>query len=187
MRFISKYRAYSLVVQRTKSPEWAFAHGVKAQPGIVADFQQAGRGLSPWEIDEAARVFDFTGVSAGEDPINRLSFFDTELHGDAYGWDKATREKAEKRLMSGESFGTDYIVVERPKLVAPWPSYDNLTVHGRRTEQIVAEKVAEIAREGGYDVASVVAYERENANRPKVIEALEALATEDEPEPLIAA
>ena len=160
---------------------------VKPQKGIVCKFQHAGRGLSPWEIDEALDRFDIRGVAVGEDPASRLSFYDTEIWQIHQGWDDQTRKKVEDRLLSGNGFGTDYFLSERPRAQAPWPGYDKLGAQGRRTVEMVAEKIAQMTTDTGVDPEAVLQYERENLNREPVVKAVEALLQVPEPEPLIAA
>jgi hypothetical protein len=116
---------------------------------------------------------------------NWLAYYD--LSGDAQrnGWNAEEQAAIVERLNRTEGA----IPVERPKLSPPWPAYDKLTVHGRRTAAIVAEKIAETVKENGYDPAYVIAYETENANREEVIAAVAATVDveETEDEPLITA
>lgn len=176
MRFISKFSNYQFGAVKTITPEEAFATGQKQRKGFVAEFVQAGRGLSPWEIDAALATFKFQGVAVGENPVRRLSFFDTE-----FMCPDGLREEVEARLLAGDSFGTDYILVEKPVPVAPWPSYDKLTPRRGQTAEQVAEKIAELAEATG-KVDDALTYERETQNRPLVIEKLEALLEEPEAE-----
>lgn len=158
--------------------------------GIVCDFQHAGRGLSPWEVEEAAEKFQFKGVAVGENPVQRLSFYDTDLAALQRGWDDGTKAEVEARLMGGMSYGSDYFLSERPKAAVPYAKYlEHRKVQGRRTvEHAVADIVAAIGAVG-IDPATVLAYERDNPNAHSaaIIAAVEALGAEAAPEPLVAA
>jgi hypothetical protein len=115
---------------------------------------------------------------------NWLCFY--SLSGDAqrHGWSAEEQEAITERLNRTEGA----VRVERPKLAAPWPSYDKLTVHGRRTVDIVAAKIAETVKELELDPVYVVAYEEQNENREAVVAAVRAtVPAGEEAEPLIAA
>lgn len=117
-----------------------------------------------------------------------LCYYNTEASQQIHDWTDEERAAIESHLPSC----SDILIVERPKLAAPWPAYDKLVAGGRGvTSEAVAEKIARKVAEDGYDVGAVAAYERENRNRPDVIAALEALLIEEpaeaEPDPLVAA
>ena len=176
----------------TISPEDAYKTGSKPQKGIVCRFQHAGRGLSPWEVEEANTKFQFKGVSVGENPLNRLSFYDTDLQASIDGWDAATKREVEERLMGGMSYGSDYFLSERPAAELPYAKYlEHRKVHGqRKIEHAVADIVAAI-NTVGIDPSRVIAYEQDSRNKDQfneqIIAAVEAISAETEPEPLVAA
>lgn len=181
-----------MTVRPTITPEDAYQIGVTPQKGIVADFQHAGRGLSPWEIEEGMARFDIRGTGVGENPAQRLSFFDTEIAAMQKGWDTETREKVEAALMAGMSYGTDYFLSEAPVAAVPYTKYLlHRKVHGqRKVEHVVADIVAAVETVG-IDPAVVVAYESDGRNADQysaaIIAAVQAIGVEPEPEPLIAA
>lgn len=183
MRFISPYRQYQLVAVHENVELLASGQPRVIAPGYVCEWTPFD--VTDWERDAARRTFTYKGAvmdSSGRhlDPIDeehRVSVFDTAKISD----DKL-RARVEKALLENSANGRDYVLVEQPKVEAPWPSYDNIVVHGQRKIEHVAAKIAEKVAEDGYDPAEVVAYERQNLNRPEVIEAVEAL-TASTPEP----
>lgn len=137
--------------------------------------------LYPWETRAARERFHFRGTTvSGEpgnpgtenDPIHRVAYFDTVEEQRSNGWTDEFREEIERKLLTHKFYGIDFIHVDAPELTPPWPKYDDLVAHGRRTPQMVAEKIAEKVREDGYDAEAVVAYERAKLNRHEVIDAI---------------
>lgn len=133
------------------------------------------------EVREAAKRLKFTGMGTELDEItpisiaSQLSVFDTDVAAEQREWTPEQKAYIEKKLLENRDHGQKYFLVERERTARPWPKYDELLPVGRRTVGMVAEKIAEVTRDLGLDVASVVAYERENLNRPEVIAALEAI------------
>jgi hypothetical protein len=118
------------------------------------------------------------------DPAERCSSFDTEREIP----DRELRAEVEQALLSSPDFGKAYWLYERRGAAMPWPAYDKLVVQGRRTAEMVAEKIALMTLDMGLDPATVLTYEREHLNRPLVVETLAGLAsTEAEEEELISA
>jgi hypothetical protein len=118
-------------------------------------------------------------------PGNWLCFYSVEGDAQRHGWTAEEQDAIRERLDRTEGA----VKVERPRLAAPWPAYDKLTVVGRRTAEIVGEKIAETVKELELDPAYVIAYEEQNENREAVIAAVRATVPveETEDEPLIAA
>lgn len=180
-RFVSPHAGYSLVIRPTIDRETSFQRNVPQQMGLVAEFKKGG--LSPWEREAALERFpNLRGIGHDQNPLRRFSVYDTEAQALLNKWDEEFRAQVEDRIRSSMSFGVDYIEVETPRAPEPWPNYDNLTAQGRRTNEMVAEKIAETVKELGYSIEHVLVYERENRNRPEVIAALEALTAEPEPD-----
>lgn len=173
--FVSKYREYELGLWPTRSvPNQFTGEDVIHQKGLVAKFKWAGRGLESWAKDQALERFAFTGLAHNEDPLKRLSFYDTDAEAAAQEWDDETHQRVvetmrKKLAVSGDA----YFEAERPRLAPPWPNYDKLT-----NEKAIANTVAEL----GIDLGYALEYERQNENRPKVIAALEALTAVSEVE-----
>lgn len=109
-----------------------------------------------------------TGVSNASRPDFNFSLFDTE-------WitDRDDREEAEKALLSNADNGDWYVKVDAVIVPAPWPNYDKVRAKKGMT---VAETIANKCAEDGYNPQVVLSYEKAHANRPAVVEALEALS-----------
>lgn len=172
-RYLSKYSSMKKTVRKAQQtlvqgPQGPFLQVM--EPAHIAIFAKAG--VTPWERDFALKHFGFTGVADGEDPIGRLSLYDTDAEADRHGW--TPEEKAEIEAVLDAGVSSDYFRVEKPRLTAPWPSYDDLLPQGRRTAELVAEQIAETVKTLGLDAEGVIAYELENRNRPEVIEALQS-------------
>lgn len=170
--FVSKYREYELVLWPTRAvPNQFTGERVVHQKGEVAKFLWAGRGLEPWALDQAVEQFQFTGLGHNEDPLKRLSFYDTDAQAALQGWDDEYHEKVIDTLRKKQNDA--YMEAVRPKIAPPWPNYDKV-----QNAKAVANMVSEL----GVEIGHALMYERENANRPEVIEALEALTAEPEVE-----
>jgi hypothetical protein len=155
----------------------------KKKRRVFADFE---RMMAPqWVRElEAAKSLQMNSRPENMARENWLCFYSLDGATQRHGWTEEEQEAIRERLN-----GTAGAVrVEQPRLAAPWPAYDKLTVVGRRTAEIVAEKIAETVKELELDPAYVVAYEEQNENREAVIAAVRAtVPVEEEPEPLIAA
>ena len=186
MRFISPIGAYRIVVIHDKTQADSDGFTRTVEPGYTVEFKQGL--LTPYERKLARERLHFPGGVVDRqnvdgspyDYIGLAGVFDTE-------WieDEKLRERVEQKLLTNPGLGRadDFVLVEQPRQPAPWPSYDALTVHGRRTPEHVAQKNLEIAEATGVSVDDLVSYERENRNDARIIEAYEqAQAPAPEPE-----
>lgn len=180
--FVSKFREYSLGVTSTRAvPHHITGEAVYSQKGITANFRWAGRGLEPWALEQAVEHFQFNGLGHNEDPLKRLSFYDTEAEAAAGSFDEQARladmsrdEVHELVVETMRRKANDaYFEALRPALVAPWPNY---------AKARNAKAIAAIVTDLGLEVGSVIEYERQNENREAVIEALEGIGSEPEVE-----
>ena len=181
MRFISPSGAYRLVVIHDQVQFGTDNITRTSKPGYTAEFKMGF--LTPFERQLARERLQFAGGiidrqnvdGSPYDYIDLTGLFDTDWIED----DPALKAEVEKRMLANPGCGNpaDFILVEQPKLPAPWPSYDQLTVHGQRKAKHVAEKNLEIAAATGVPIEDLVAYERENRNDPDVIAAYEAANT----------
>lgn len=130
----------------------------------IAMFEQGN--VTPWEVERAVEVWgnSFRGVADGEEPVKRISAYDTDLAAERGAWSKETKAQVEKLLDAQQ--GQDYMRVDLPRHSVPWPTYDEIDS---------AEQIALITAASGHNVDEVLAYERENMNRPEVIAELEAV------------
>jgi hypothetical protein len=143
---------------------------------VFADFR---RGEAPAYAYEVGRqTFEFRGMPGGVTMEQWMAYYDSEEDQIRNGWTDEERGAIEEKLATRPGV----VVIEAPRIPAPWPGYNKLVAHGRRTNQHVAEKVAEMTKDGGYDVKSVIAYEMQEFGRNEVIAALnELLAPAEEP------
>lgn len=179
-RFVSKYENYKITARITVTHEDVLrAPHLTPQRGLNADFYPAL--VTDWEREEANKHFvganRFNGLQMEEDEVTpiqpRLGGFDSEIAAQTYGWSKEEREYVERFLDGNSANGMDYIRVEKAKLAPPWESYPKLTAQGRRTKEMVAAKIVEIAGEIGCPAERIIAFERENLNRPEVLTRVE--------------
>lgn len=144
-------------------------------PGLIAFFAQGG--VTPYEAEIARQRFTFTGLSENENPIRRLSVYDTDEQAKAHGWDAEKKAQVEATLDAGT--GENYFRVEQPAAPLPWPSYDDVRS---------ADDVVTIAATIGVDLSVVLAYERENQNRKTYVAAIEKAlgeAVEADPDEIV--
>jgi hypothetical protein len=148
-------------------------------------FAQFERGNAPiWARKQAAELYTFDRMPQGTTPERWLSYYNSADDQILMGWTDEERAAIEEALLEVHSA----VLVERPKAVAPWPTYDKLTVAGRRTIELVVEKIVATVSDLGLNADHVADYERENLNRAEVLTGLAGLTErEPEPEPLIAA
>jgi hypothetical protein len=175
MRFASKSQEYNRTVlqplfDRVRGQSGETEIAVK-RDGIMAQFEQMG--LTAYERAQCADRFNFLGVSEGENPLRRVSIYDTDYAAEQGGWSADTKAAVEKNLLEGQNDW--YFLLEEQRQPLPWPSYDDFTA---------PTKIAETVQSLGLDIDGVLAYERENKNRKTVIQALEALV---ESEPFVTA
>jgi hypothetical protein len=170
MRFVSKYAKYMFNVRSPITEHYATGQSKVIQSALVAVFDIAL--VNGDERALARQHFSFNGFAQEQDlvtvvePDARISAFDSRLAQAEHGWTDEERELVESELIeNAKRLPEDLIVVEEIRLDPPWPSYDRF---GGTAKQL-ADKI----EEDGYDFAEVLAYERENQNRPEVVTVLE--------------
>lgn len=173
MRFVSKHGGLKIKA-KPRLEEPLPTGGTKIlDPGYMAEFKPTD--VTDWERDAARRHFEFRGTQIEADalvpldPVEyRISTFDTSNIPDP-----VLRQEVEEALMRSGLYGNAFIRVEKPRMSPPWPTYE--TTHHK--------SIANTVRDLGLDVESVIAYERQERNRPGVIDDLAALlAPEDDTE-----
>ncbi len=182
MRFVSPHPRFTVNLRNPIEEPDPYHAGrqVVAEKGIQAQFIPGDYTFA--EKEYALKRFKFNGLPTIEgnpdihvDPSYRIGTFDTDLQ----GYDEETKAFVEEAMQTAYSYGSDFELFEAPKLPAPWAGYDKLRS---------AKRIADLVGETGSDVEDVIAYERENGNRPDVISALEGLlVTADEGETVISA
>lgn len=150
------------------------------QQGIIAVFEQGL--LTKHEVEEGlAHLGPFTGLPILEDdqvpvsPRKLLRVYDTDVRAEAEYWDKKTKAFVETYLQEHVLHGTEFLLVETPRVAAPWPAYPKLVAKTAKELPALVDKILATVEEQEYDPKLVLAYELENLNRPKVVAALQAL------------
>lgn len=180
MRFVAKYKRYTIVFQREIVEHYATGQSREIQPYLGCSFDLYGS-MTQNEVEVARRTFENYGLPVEVDmitlidPLVRFSVFDTDVFAAQHNLDADKKAELEGFLLSRDEYGSDYVMVEAVRLLAPWPTYDAFRgVRGLPTAQAIAKKV----EEDGFDVDAAIAYERENANRTDVLDALEGLSAQ---------
>lgn len=176
-KFISKYLNYSLGVQDEVAE--VFARGKRV---IVKHIEaQFGPGsLTETDIHYALDVLPLHGLPEDRDTgsdisgRSRLGLFDSSVAAKTHKWTDDEHELVLKTLRESPQYGIDFIEIVPQLAPMPWPSYDSVEDLDTILAIIDATQIP---------VEKVIAFEKENRNRPDVIEALEDLVegdTEDE-------
>lgn len=175
MRFISPYAmfrknvihsVFDLTTNRPKS----IGFTAMFEPGVFMDHERTAA-LTTWPhiMKRGSRMLD-QALTMPAPLDHRIGVFDTSTIEDV-----ELRKRIEKLMLEDRKYGRDYMMVEEPKVPAPWPAYDELVAQGRRSNEMVAAELVETARKIGADAGAVLRYERANRNRDEVIAAFEAL------------
>jgi hypothetical protein len=163
------------VVVRNESPAIVDARSggviTQKQRRVFAKFS---RGTAPrWAAELGVATFEFRRRPEGVTPEQWLAFYDSIEDQGGRGWTDEEREAIEAKLQSTDGV----LLVEKPKLAAPWPSYPKLLASKAPgpTRKQIADKITATVEELELDPRDVIGYELENKNRPEVLSALEAL------------
>jgi len=126
---------------------------------VHAQFTQGG--LTEWEQIAALEHFDFSGLPEGVNPLTRVSVFDSEaaVAHIANATERiALQELMDERLRHFATlYPSEYMIVDKPPVPKPWPSYD--------TDSI--EKVLQIQEATEYSPEAIRLYEMERPH-PRV-------------------
>jgi hypothetical protein len=184
MRFLSPIAAYRKVAKHQEIEQLASGQPRVLAPGYTVEFVEGD--LTDWEREEARKRLQFKNNyinldGSPYDPVPHASSYDTATIDNP-----ALRKEVEEYLLNHPDFGRpgEFILVEKPKLEAPWPNYDELQIHGQRSAAHVAKRNIETAATTGVPIEHLIAFERDSQNRGGVIAVYEqALAEQNAPEP----
>lgn len=183
MRFIGKIATLPV---RRHIEEWddRAQQSRVVQQGIMAIFEHGQ--LSEHELAQGLeKLGPFTGLPILEDdqvavsPRKLIRVYDTDVWAISEQWDADTKTFVEESLLKHPLYGQQFIAIETPRVAAPWPAYDKLVAKDARSLGPIVKKILAKIEEDEYEPALVLAYERENLNRPKIVEALEAVLPAD--------
>lgn len=133
---------------------------------LVAQFTRGG--APAWILEEASKRFDFRGRADGEPIAMMVGVFDSAQMAKQYRWSEDEHDAVVRHLR--DTANPYWFIAEEPRVPAPWPTYDKLQIAGTRTWEKVAARNLETAEETGIPVDSLVAYERQNRNDPRILE-----------------
>lgn len=175
MRCLSPHSRYSIQVvegvEQTMMDARGHAFSQIISKPVVADFEQGG--LLDHEIEAALEFFNFSGVPEGINPLTRISFFDTEAYAERFPPENRAEvlEKIDSRLRDLQTrHPSEFIIVEHPTALAPWPSYDQDSV----------EDILEFQTRLQISPEKVRIYELENENRSEIVLAMQKQENPDE-------
>ena len=168
-RYLSKSQNYSRTVRQPITTLVQGPRGAEEKPvqeAITANFERAG--VTAFERELAKERFSFPGQYEGEDPLRRISIYDTDLEAQRQGWDEETKTEVEANLDEGQNEW--YFRLPEEILEAPWPAYDQQT----------HKQILEALPHTGVAAEYVLVYERLNKKRVSLIAELESAAEDTE-------
>jgi hypothetical protein len=165
-RFVSQYLKFSHGV-RDGVPARIGLEG-KMLPEVRAlEAEFTHNGATPKDALIAKSALKFTGVPEDEagnpiDPAYRISVFDSEAAKLALGWTDDEETLVVDTLRDSGDFGRAFTEILPEPIEAPWPNYD----------QTAPEEIVKVAGLINADLELALAYEKENQNRPGVVDDL---------------
>ena len=144
---------------------------------LVAQFTRGG--APAWIIEEASKRFDFKGRGDGEPISLMIGVFDSAQTAKQYRWSEEEHDAVVRHLR--DTPNPYWFIAEEPRVDAPWPTYDKLSIQGNRSWEKVAARNLETAEETGIPVESLIAYERQNRNDTRILEAYGSAVAEGAP------
>lgn len=169
-RFVAKYAKYRHGVRTGRFMVLGDGQRQELAKELFAKFERSVPRED--EIKIAITQLQHTGLPIDKDteehfsPRSRISGFDSEAAQERYGWTDEERELVEQVLRSSDAYGREFLEVgdEVYSSAKPWQNYDNITD---------AFTIVDLVKLTGVPVEQVIAYEKHNANREDVLEALE--------------
>jgi len=177
MRALARFGRYAASVRRQIDEHYATGMSKTIQTGLTAQFKPFG--MRPLERELALASFSFNGFYQAEDEVTvippdyRIGVFDSFEAQAENAWTEEERVMVEQELRRLAALDPNtLVIVPEVHLPAPWPRYDEFNGSiARLMDKIVDD---------GYILEDVLAYERENQDRPDVIAALEQLIEDGE-------
>lgn len=173
-RFVARYGAYSVGVQSFNDER--LGHDGKMIPSKRRiDAQFHNHIVSEDDFALALQSFAFPGLPFDQEtnqnvsPRYRVAVWDSEWAQQNEGLSDGEIELIVSKLRSDPSYGADHVEVDVASAM-PFPNYDALS----------PDEVLQLLKLTGIDVAGVIAYERENANRQVLLDKLEGVEASDD-------
>lgn len=185
MLFISDRLPWVVVRSEKKNYSPASGEHIGTDRKLYAEFKRGG--APAWVIEEAKKHFTFAGKSQDETHAQALAVYDSIQDQQQKGWTDEERTMIEEFLVK-----RNYLAIEKPKVAPPFDNYVKLTTaQGKRTIELVVEKVLEFVNDLGVKPDSIVVFERDHPRKESqaIVAAVSALSEpeEEEAEPLVAA
>lgn len=180
MRFVSHIKRFMIQLVEPRVHFTQYGDRIVDREGYVARFDPDQ--LTEEDVAFAERVFERGGLLNGrtymQDEvtptplINRLSVFDTDEQAQREHWDVEFKEYVEQQLVNRSLNHPDFRMVEEKPAQLPWPGYESFQgTFEDFTTKIATERL---------DPRIVLAYERQNAKRPAVMNALSEMIAQEE-------
>jgi len=187
MRFVSHIARFKISIIPERAHFSNFGDRIIDQEGFMAHFNQ--NEVTDADVSFVERTFALHGKQTLQDEvtpvptIERVSVYDTteeavrnhwrgRVHVDQRGEEWDFQDYVERRLLDESQGHDDFRLHEAAKEPPPWPRY--MDFQGT-LDQLFAK-----IEEDGHDYRQVLAFERQNARRPVLIEALEAKISEQD-------
>lgn len=173
-RFVSKYGNYSVGIQGLKAEHYGTGESTILKRRLDAQFHN--RLVTEDDFVIALQSFTFEGLpenletNSDLSPRFRVSTWDSEWCKENESWSQDEVDLAIEVLRKDPGFGREHVEVSPVLAKSPFPAYDELSV----------EEILQIVKLTKVDPESVVAYERENANREDLISRLEGKSVDDD-------
>jgi hypothetical protein len=176
-RFAARFSKYSHGVRSAEVEHYATGREKVIAPGLEAQFEVLG--VTNEDYREALEHLTFTGLpfdietESVVEPRSRLAVFDSRQAQQLHRWSEDDHDLVVKTLRESPMLGVEFIELSSAAIQAPWKGYDDVET---------PEEIISLIKATGSDAGQVIAYERENANRPEVIDALvDSMAAADQP------
>ncbi len=161
-RFVAKYAKYRHGIRKGEFMVLADGQRQELSKELFAKFD---RGI----LTDAEENIGITGLRHHGLPIDRdteehysprsrLSGFDTDKAALESGWSDKDKELVEYVLRNSDSYGIEFIELTKPKARKPWATYDDMA----------ASQIVSVARDIGFPLVDVLAYEEQNQDRTEV-------------------
>lgn len=176
MRFASRFGKFGLQVQHEIREAYATGMSKVIQDQIAAYFEVGS--LQPHERELAVGRWAFNGSYQEADEVTtvqpdyRIGVFDSVQAQQDAGWSDEMRRRVEQALVDHAARYDDVLVLPATSVPPPWPRYDDYSGSASALLRKVVDE--------GYDLNTVLAYERETKNRPEVTGGLEELLADPE-------
>lgn len=173
-RFVSRYGAPSVGIQHSVTEHFGTGESRQLKRRIDANFHNGL--VNEEDFALALSVFSFPGLPEDFDtntnvsPRYRVSVWDSEWAQANEGWTDEEIDLIISKLRTDPGYGRDHVEVTQAPTAAPFPSYDTLSV----------DEILQIVLLTSIDPETVIAYERENQNRERLIAKLEGKADDDD-------